>query len=278
MIAAAATEQLGEVAETAGVERDGLFDATCPETIIGRSITVGWRSVGFVHWAFEPDAVTRLLPPTVSVDCYGGRGWAGYWFTTVTPGRVVTDGAPPTGRRSWRDRAPQFAVRVRPELHELRAVVAVVDRSGRPGLWHLSVETSRRIVAAVLRRHLNVAAYEAESRFSARDDRVEYWTQRPDGTTARLSLTVGSAITATDIDRFLTARWRIVLPPRRWDPPGHGRSITMVHEPWILHRASVELFDDEVLVAAGLPPPAGPAQALWSPGTTVKLGTAQLDV
>lgn len=263
---------------TAGVEREGLFEATCPETIVGRSVTVGWRSVGFVHWAFEPDAVTRLLPPSVSVDCYGGRAWAGYWFTTVTPGRIAGNGAPPLGRRLWRTRQPRLNFRLRPELNELRVVVAVVDQSGRPGLWYLSVDTNRRIVAAGLRRHLNLAAYEAESRFSAGDDRIEYWTHRPDGTTARLKLTVGPPITATDIDRFLTARWRIVLPPRRWDPPGESRSITMVHEPWKLHRASVELFDDEVLVAAGLPPAGGPGQALWSPGTTVKLGSVELGV
>ena len=123
----------------------------------------------------------------------------------------------------------------------------------------------------------NLPAYEAESRFSSIDDRFEYWTRRPDGTTARLNLTVGPGITPTDIDRFLTARWRIVLPPRWWDPPEESRAIATVHEPWILHRASVELFDDEVLVAAGLPPATGPGQALWSPGTAVDVGLRRGD-
>lgn len=252
---------------TAGVERKGLFTATCPDVIVGRSITVGWRSVGFVHWAYDPDLVARLLPPAIRVDRYGGKAWAGYQFTTVAPGRYRETGTSPLDRLPGRHR-----LHLGPELHEVRVVAAVVDRSGRPGLWYLSLDTDRMVVGAGLRRWLNLPAYDAESRFSTAGDRIEYWTRRPDGTTARLELIVGPAITPTDVDRFLTARWRIFLPPRWWDPPGEIRSITTIHEPWKLHRATVELFDDEVLIAAGLPPATGPGQALWSPGTTVKLG------
>jgi len=249
----------------AGIERHGLFSATCPDGIVGRSVPVGWRSVGFVHWAYDPSTVARLLPPGVSVDLYGGRAWAGLQFTTVIPGRSHGSGASPLDRLPWRPR-------LRPQFDEVRAVVAVVDRHNRPGVWYLSLDTNRRIVAAGLRRWLNLPAYEAESRFSSVDGRFEYWTHRPDGTTARLKLTVGPTITPTDIDRFLTARWRIVLPPPFWDGPDESRTMPIFHEPWILHRASVEFVDDELLVAAGLPPATGPGQALWSPGTTVDIG------
>lgn len=255
---------------TAGVEREGLFPATCPDTIAGRALTVGWRSVGFVHWAFDPDAVARLLPPPVTLDLYGGRAWAGFQFVTVSPGRYRPAGTSPLDRLPWR---PQ--VHLGPTCHEVRAVVMVVDRFGRPGLWFLSVDTNRTFVGAGLRRWFNLPAYEAECRFSRTDDHVDYWSHRPDGTAARLELTVGPSISATDVERFLAARWRVVLPPWRWDPPGETRAIATIHEPWRLHRATVELFDDEVLVSAGLPPAAGPAQALWSPGTTVRLGRPQ---
>lgn len=255
------------MAVTARIEREGLFTASCPETTAGPSLTVGWRSVGFVHWAYDPDAVARVLPTSVGIDLYGGRAWAGYRFLTVIPGPLRHRADAPLDRLPWRPR-----IRLRPEVTEVRAVVAVVDRLGRPGLFFMSVDTDRKGVAAGLRRWLNLSAYEAESRFSNADDRLEYWTHRPDGTTARLNLTIGPEITPTDVERFLTARWRIVLPPRRWDPPGEIRTVTTVHEPWILHRASVELFDDEVLVAGGLPPAVGPPQALWSPGTSVRLG------
>ncbi|MDH3299886.1 MAG: DUF2071 domain-containing protein [Acidimicrobiia bacterium] len=254
---------------TAGIEREGLFAAACPEAPARGSITVGWRSVGFVHWAYDPDVVARLLPPSVGVDLYGGRAWAGYQFLTVAPGRL-------RHRDSRLDRLPRLPhVRLRPEVAEVRAVVAVVDRVGRPGLWLLSVDTNRRLVAAGFRRWLNLSAYEAESRFSSAGDRIEYWTHRPDGTTARLKLARGPETAPTDVERFLTARWRIFLPPRWWDAPDEIRTITTVHEPWVLHRASVEFFDDEVLIAAGLPPSVGPGQALWSPGTSVELSRPQ---
>lgn len=255
---------------TRGVERQGLFTATSPDAIAGRSITVAWRSVGFVHWAYDPDAVARLLPASVAADLYGGRAWAGFQFVTVKPGRYRPIGGSLLDRLLWR-----HLLDLGPALDEARAVVAVVDRFGRPGLWYLSLDTDRRVVGTGLRRWLNLPAYEAETRFSTTDDRIEYWTHRPDGTTTRLNLTVGPAIAANDLDRFLTARWRIFLPPRWWDPPTEIRAITTIHKPWELHRATVELFDDEVLVAAGLPPAVGPGQALWSPGATVKLGRSR---
>ncbi len=257
------------MAVTASVEREGLFPATSHDDIARPALVVTWRSVAFVHWAYEPDAVARLLPPSVSVDLYGGRAWAGYQFLTVTLGRLRRSGASSSlDPRSWRRR-------LGPELDMVQAVVPVVDSAGRPALWCLSLDTNRAVVASALRRRFNLPAYEAESRFSRTDGRFTYWTHRPDGTMARLDLTVGPAITPTDIDRFLTARWRVVLPPRWWDQPDDGRSLLTFHEPWRLHRASVELFDDEVLVAAGLPPAAGPAQALWSPGTPVRLGRSR---
>jgi len=233
--------------------------------VAGRSIAAEWRSVGFIHWAYEPEALAGLLPDLISPDLYGGRAWAGYQFTTVSFGRGRIGRWPPLDRLPWR-------VQLRPEHHEVRAVIAVVDRLGRPGVWYPSVDTNRKTVAAGFRRWLNLSAYESESRFSTADDRVDYWTKRPDGTSARLNLTIGPKIDPTDVDHFLTARWRIVLPPRHWESPNDARTITTVHEPWILHRASVELFDDDVLVAAGLPPAIGPGQALWSPGTSVTLG------
>ncbi len=251
---------------SAGIERDGLFAATGPDTAGRLSIVVRWQSVGFVHWSYAPDAVERLLPPGVSADLYGGRAWAGYQFLTVSPpwGRRPHD---PTELNRTLDRRRSLFVH-----HEVRAVAAVVDRFGRPGAFHLSVDTDGRLIAATLRRRLNLAAYEAESKFSLADHRADYWTKRPDGTAARLKLTIGGEVVPTDVDRFLTARWRIVLPPRRWDPPGESRTVPIVHEPWTLHRSSLDFFDDEVLMAAGLPPAAGPGQALWSPGRSVRIG------
>ena len=251
---------------TVGVEREGLFEATCPHSVDKPSITVRWQSVGFVHWAFDPDAVARILPSDVAPDLYGGRAWAGYRFATVLPGGGGSQRrSTPVGPLRWPQRILAH--------HEARAAVAVVDRQGRPGLWYLSIDTDGKLTAAGMRRWLDLPAYEAESRFSTSDDRHAYWSQRPDGTTARLKLTVGPATAATDVDRFLTARWRIVLPRRWWDPEGATRIVTTAHQPWTLHRASVEFFDDDMLMAGGLPPAVGVGLALWSPGTSVVIGS-----
>lgn len=44
------------------------------------------------------------------------------------------------------------------------------------------------------------------------------------------------------------------------------------HEPWPLHDVEVTGLEETVIAAAGLPPPAGPPLAQYSPGVHVALG------
>lgn len=73
-------------------------------------------------------------------------------------------------------------------------------------------------------------------------------------------------------ERFLTARWRAYH--RR------GRvllSTPVEHPPWTVHAAEVEVCEvDALFRAAGLPAPAGPPVAHFSPGVTVKVGRPRL--
>ena len=81
---------------------------------------------------------------------------------------------------------------------------------------------------------------------------------------------IGPAIPPEDLDRrehWLTARWRLYSArPRRM------RYALAHHEPWPLHRASAVHVDDQLLIAAGLPPADGEPLAHWSPGVDVRVG------
>lgn len=254
-----------------GVERQGLFRVQCPYQAGRPSIRLQWRSVGFVHWDCDPAAVDRLLPSNLQPDLYGGRAWVGYQFVTVT---ADTESLP---RIVSSRRLPWGSLIRRAHYHEARVVTCVVDRFGLPGVWNLSVDTDSSAVARLRRRVLNQDAHQSEARFWSSAGQSVFWTQRGDGTTARLKITRGNPIRPTDIDRFLTARWRTILPPRPWVAPAESRWVVTVHDQWRLHRAAVDHVDDDALIAAGLPPVSSRPQALWSPGVAVEIGLPRRD-
>ena len=239
------------------IERSGLFRGDCPYDAGKPSASVRWSSVGFVHWSYPPEEVARLLPANLQADLYGGKAWVGYQFLTVVP----------SGARDWLSRRSTF--------DEMRLRVCVVDENGLPGLFHLSVDVSRSSIARGQRRALNLPAFYAKTRFStdrsSRGTVVDYRCRRTDGTTSRLTMVVGRSYADTDVDRFLTGRWRVVLPNRFWIGSTENRWVVAAHDRWSLYRSSVLAVDDDALLAAGLPAPAAPAQALWSPAVDVRL-------
>jgi len=95
------------------------------------------------------------------------------------------------------------------------------------------------------------------------------------GTPARLSMavSVGERIgQISDLERFLTARWGLHTA---WYGGGL-RYLPNQHPPWPLHRAALLRLEENLLAAAGLPPPAGaPVSVLYSPGVPVRVGLPQ---
>lgn len=73
----------------------------------------------------------------------------------------------------------------------------------------------------------------------------------------------------SDLERFLTARWGLHAA---W----YGGRLCYLpnqHPPWPLHRAALLRLEENLLTAAGLPPPGGePVSVLYSPGVPVRMG------
>jgi hypothetical protein len=88
--------------------------------------------------------------------------------------------------------------------------------------------------------------------------------------TSRVRVRVGERLSPaglTERDHFLTARWILFSVTG-----SRSRFARACHEPWPLHRAEVRLADDQLVTAAGLPPPAGEPLVLYSPGVDVRIG------
>ena len=85
-----------------------------------------------------------------------------------------------------------------------------------------------------------------------------------------MRIEVGDRFSAGDLgerDHFLTARWVLFSAAG-----GRRRFARACHEPWPLHRARVLAVDDQLVTAAGLPPPQGEPLAHYSPGVDVRIG------
>jgi hypothetical protein len=105
---------------------------------------------------------------------------------------------------------------------------------------------------------------------------VAYRTARrwpgPRGAGGLVRVRPGKPYAADPLSLFLTARWGLFsrLPGGRtaWAPVSHG--------PWPLHRAELLELSDDLVRAAGLPPPVGEPHVLWSPGVSVRFAPPRL--
>ncbi|MHA5053689.1 YqjF family protein [Streptomyces sp. SD15] len=201
------------------------------------ALRVGWRWQTFVHWPFRPEAVQALVPEKLVVDEYDGAAWV-----ALTP-FVMADLRPP-GVPAGVPGLPSFAET------NLRTYVRRRD-DGRDGLWFLSIEVACPLMVAA--RAVGAPYNSGTLRVSVRGDTVTYagsrWT---DGASYRLVVRPGDPIEPTERDVWLTSRWRAYT--RRmgllWETP-------VEHEPWTLADSAVEVLEETLTTAAGLPAPLG---------------------
>ncbi len=85
-----------------------------------------------------------------------------------------------------------------------------------------------------------------------------------------MSVSVGERFEAGPLEHFLTARWGLHLADRA----GRTRYWPNEHPTWPLHRAVVDVLDDELLAAAGFGDLAdrSPDHVMFSPGVDVVFG------
>lgn len=219
-----------------------------------------WQLLTFLHWSFEPSEVQRLLPPGLTVDTFDDRAWVG-----LVPFRMWV--APPhLAALPWLGRFCETNVRT-----------YVRDRHGRSGVWFFSLEASRLPAVVAARLTYRLPYYWASMRLRGAPDRIVYTSRRrwprPAGLDAGGSVVVrpGSPIPAdelTTLEHFLTARWRLFS--RASD--NTLRVANAEHAPWQLQRADLEVCDDTLVTASGLPQPVGSPLVHYSPGVEVRIG------
>ncbi len=229
----------------------------CPFTVARPVMRQRWERLTFLHWAYEPAVVRRLLPAGLELDLWDGAAWVGlvpFFMRVQTPAGHATP---------WVSNFCETNVRT-----------YVRDHEGRPGIWFLSLDAARLGAVAVARVSYRLPYFWSSMRLDRDGRDVSYHCRRrlpgPRGARSDVRVRIGSAYLPTELaerDHFLTARWVLfsVVGRRRF----FARA---AHHPWPLYRAQAQAVQDHLITAGGLPPPEGEPLAHYSPGVDVRIG------
>lgn len=232
----------------------------CPHTVDRPVMTQRWERLTFLHWAYDPADVQRLLPAPLRAQTFGDVAWVGlvpFFMRVATPG----------GRRAaWVSHFPETNVRT-----------YALDADGRPGIWFLSLDAARLGAVVVARTGFRLPYFWSAMNVAGRDGELDYICRRrwprPAPVSSRVRIRVGDPFTDAELDardHFLTARWALFSVAG-----SRVRYLRAWHEPWPLQRAEVTEIDDGLVAAAGLPPPEAPPLVHYSPGVDVRIGGAE---
>ncbi len=212
--------------------------------------------MSFLHWRCDPDLLQALLPDGVEVDEFDGWAWVG-----VIPFHLSVR------LPAWAPVVPWL--QTTPEVN-VRTYVRGPD--GRRGIWFLSLEASRLIMALVARGWYGIPYRWASTRVRAQGRGVSVRTVRR-GASLEARLEVGERVEAmSDLERFLVCRWRLYSPGRG----GRVYASQIDHEPWPLHRARVSSCEGDLVRASGVQVTAREPVAHWSPGVRVRWARRQV--
>ncbi|MGH2719256.1 MAG: YqjF family protein [Actinomycetota bacterium] len=231
----------------------------CPFAIESPVMQHRWERLSFLHWAFDPGDVGRLLPANFQVDPLEGRAWVGLvpFFMRV--------GAPGGQRVPWLSNFCETNVRT-----------YVRDQEGRRGIWFFSLDAARLGAVVAARTTYRLPYFWSAMRLvetpgSVRYDCLRRWPGPH--ASSHVVVRIGQPYAAEELtprDHFLTARWVLFSAAGRAGV--RVRFARAHHQAWPLFRATAEVAADDLIVAAGLPRPEGKPLVHYSPGVDVRIG------
>jgi uncharacterized protein YqjF (DUF2071 family) len=222
-----------------------------------------WNRLTFLHWAYPPEIVQRLLPAGLIVDEHEDMAWVG-----LVPFRVDNLCLPYMRAVPWISSFPETNVRT-----------YVRDNRGERGVWFLSLDADRLAAVVGARTGFRLPYQWAKMRLVKDGERVQYLSRRNGLMTVcpahhDIEIVVGEEYDPEDLaerDHFLTALWRLYTKFG-----GKLGYVQVEHQPWPLFRARVLKLDQDLITAAGLPRPLGNPLVHYSPGVDVKVARAVL--
>ncbi|MDP3968752.1 MAG: DUF2071 domain-containing protein [Nocardioides sp.] len=219
-----------------------------------------WRDLTYLHWAVDPERVADRMPPGVRPDTLAGRTYVG-----LVPFRMV--GAAPGRLRG----VPYLGT-----FLETNVRLYSVDETGRRGVVFLSLDTDRLAIALGARAAFGVPYRWARMRHTRTDvptgtlhryDARLRWPRTR--ATSAVAVRVGPPREATELDRFVSARWGL-----HTRLPGRTVYVPNAHEEWPLHDAELVELDSALMASVGLGELTDrvPDHIAFSPGVHTEFG------
>ena len=201
-----------------------------------------WGDLLFLHWPFAPEALRRLVPPSLEIDTFEGRAWVG--VTPFTMWGIRPAGVP--------------AVPLLSRSHELN-VRTYVHHEGVPGVWFLSLEASNPLAVLGARLGFHLPYFQARMRLIRDGARVRYRSHRvhPGAPPATFEgmWTAGAPLPDAQpgtLDFFLIERYCLYSVIA-----GRLSRCRIHHRPWPLRAARVDSLSSTMLEAHRLFVPSG---------------------
>ena len=231
--------------------------ADAPRPVSRPMLTAQWRDLAFLHWPVDAHRAGRLLPPGIVPDLFDGVSYVGLVaFRMHRAGWLGLPGLPYLGS------FPETNVRL-----------YSVGPDGRRGVVFASLDAARLLPVLTARAGFRLPYQWSVMRVHRGGDVISYASRRRwprPGPRLRLRVRIGERIAEPSaLEQFLTARWGLHAT---WYG---GRTLYLPneHPRWPLHRAVLLHLEENLLQAAGLPPPrSGPVSVLYSPGVAVRMG------
>jgi len=200
-----------------------------------------WRSLLFLHWAVDPDALRELVPAALDLDLHEGTAYVG-----LVP--FAMEGVRP----SWAPEELAF------EFLETNVRTYVHVAGEDPGVYFFSLDAASQIAVTVARIGWSLPYHYAEMQLTSSGSVWDYRVDRVWGTRPKLRVSyetgelLGAARPGT-LEHFLVERYFLHLERRGkiWSGQVH-------HSPYPVQRARVVELEDELIGASGLPAVEGP--------------------
>jgi uncharacterized protein len=220
-------------------------------------LTMQWRDLAFLHWPVETGAAARLMPPGARPDLFHGVTYAG-----VIAFRMHDVGVAGLPALPYLGSFPETNVRL-----------YSVGPDGRRGVVFCSLDAARLLPVLLGRAAARLPYQWSGMRIRRRGDVISYASRRRwprSGARLQLAIRVGERLDRpSELEHFLTARWGLHAV---WYG-GRVRYLPNEHPRWPLRAATLVCLGEDLLAAAGLPPPAdAPVSVLYSPGVAVRMG------
>lgn len=230
---------------------------TAPHRVRRPVMRMTWENLTFLHWAYPPGDVQRLLPEGIEVEPRDGKAWV-----SLVP--LYMRVRPPFGP----------AVPGLTTFPETNVRTYVTGPGGEPGVWFFSLDATNPAAVAAGRATLGLPYFVSKMDFTRDGNSLRYEGRRAgrqaDRASHRIEVEAGEEIAESDLtefDHFLTARFRM------WSV---NRGVVLLsdqeHAPWQLRRATVGVLEQDLLQHAGLPRPTAEPVVHFADRMEVRVG------